>query len=220
MNKNLLIVGAGVYGEVAMEIAESTKCFERIAFVDDERKEAPNGIEVIGTCSDIENLVEEYSNIIVAIGNPEVRLSLLQKLEEEFSCRVVKLISLKAYVAPSAQIMQGCISEPMAFIARGCIISAGAVVNHASMRCDGVHVDCNATVAGATFVPAGSKIKSGEVFERKGIGANDLFFDHEVWVRRLKESKTPPKRGLLFRLMASFTTSMTLCEGLLCISTL
>jgi UDP-3-O-[3-hydroxymyristoyl] glucosamine N-acyltransferase len=197
MNNNLLIIGAGVYGVVAMEIAESMNCFEKIAFVDDERKETPNGIEVIGNCSDIKNLVEEYSNIIVAIGNPEVRLSLLQKLEEEHPCRVVKLISPKAYVAPSAQVMQGCIVEPMAviqsmsLIAKGCIISAGAVVNHASMCCDGVHVDCNATVAGATLVPAGTKIKSGEVFDRKDIGENDLFFNPEEWAKRLSAINTP-----------------------------
>ena len=81
------------------------RAFEWIAFVDDERNEAPNGIEAIGTCSDVEKLVEEYSNIIVAIENLEVRLSLLQKLEEEHPCRVVKLISPKRYVTPSAQIM-------------------------------------------------------------------------------------------------------------------
>lgn len=181
MNNNLLIVGAGVYGVVAMEIAESMKCFEKIAFVDDEKKETHNGIKVIGACSDIDNLAAEYNNIIVAIGNPKVRLSLLQKLEEENYCRVVKLISPKAYVAPSAQIMQGCIVEPMAVvqsmshIARGCIISAGAVVNHSSMCCDGVHVDCNATVAGMAYVPAGTKVKSGEVFDRKAADADDLF---------------------------------------------
>ena len=181
MNKNLLIVGAGAYGVVAMEIAESMMCFEKIAFVDDAKEEAPNGIEVIGTCSDINNLAEEYNNIIVAIGNPKVRLSLLQKLEEEKYCRVVKLISPKAYVAPSAQIMQGCIVEPMSviqsmsYISKGCIISAGAVVNHASMCCEGVHVDCNATVAGMAYVPVGTKVKSGEVFDRKAADANDLF---------------------------------------------
>lgn len=197
MNKNLLIVGAGIYGVVAKEIAESMNCFEKIAFVDDSKKETPNGIEVIGTCADIDELTVEYNNIIVAIGNSEVRLSLLQKLEEEHPCRVVKLISPQAYVAPSAQIMQGCIVEPMAvvhsmsLIAKGCIISAGAVVNHASMCCDGVHADCNATVAGTTLVPAGMKIKSGEVYDRKEVEVNDFFFNLEERARKLNEINQP-----------------------------
>lgn len=64
----------------------------------------------------------------------------------------------------------------MSLMARGCIISAGAVLNHISMCCDGVRVDCNATVAVATLVPVRTKVKSGEVFERKDTGANNLIF--------------------------------------------
>lgn len=155
------------------------------------------GREVIGTTADMDNLVCEYNNVIVAIGNPEVRLSLLKRLEEETPCRIVTLVSPKAYIAPSAQIMKGSIIEPMAvvhtgcIISVGCIISAGAVVNHASMCCDGVHVDCNATVAGMTLVPAGMKIKSGEVYDRKTVEANDLFFDPEEWAKKLNEIKEP-----------------------------
>lgn len=171
MNNNLLIIGAGIYGVVAMEIAESMKCFEKIVFVDDNAKTTPTGIEVVGTTADIEHLICEYSNVIVAIGNSEARLDLLRKLEET-PCNIVTLISPYAYVSPSAKIMKGSIIEPMAvihtgaLISVGCIISAGAVVNHASICCDGVHVDCNATVAGYTSVPAGTKVCSGELFKR------------------------------------------------------
>lgn len=38
MNKNLLIVGASTYGVLASEIAEDMKCFEKISFVNDEKK--------------------------------------------------------------------------------------------------------------------------------------------------------------------------------------
>ncbi len=197
MNKNLLIVGAGIYGVVAKEIAESMKCFEKIDFVDDEKNATPTGIGIVGTIKDLPELNCNYSNIIVAIGSPDVRLSLLKKIEEEMSFRITALVSPHAYVSSSAQIMPGCIIEPMAviqsmsIISRGCIVSAGAVVNHASMCCDGVHVDCNATVAGSTLVPAGTKIKSGEVYDRKDIDVNDFFFDSEVWVKKLNEMKQP-----------------------------
>ncbi len=173
MKKNLLIVGAGMYAVVAYEIASDMGCFEKIAFVDDERNTTPNGIAVIGTTGNIDALVTEYSDIIVAIGNPDVRLSMINKLEEKISCRIACLVSPKAYVSPSAQIMSGCIVEPMAvihsgcMIKTGCIISAGAVINHASTCCDGVHVDCNATVEGYCLVPEKTKINSGEVYKRK-----------------------------------------------------
>ncbi len=191
MNNNLLIIGAGIYGLVAKEIAASMKCFGKIAFADDNKKETADGTPVIGTTADIDDLVCEYNNVIVAVGNSEVRLTLIRKLEEETPCRIVTLVSPQAYVAPSAQIMKGSIVEPMAVIhtgvviAVGCIISAGAVINHASMCCDGVHVDCNATVAGCTLVPAGTKVCSGEVFQKDTVSASDLFFDVEEWSKRL-----------------------------------
>lgn len=201
MNKNLLIIGAGTYGVVASEIAADKGCFEKIDFVDDERKTTPNGIDVVGTTQDIDELAIQYSNIIVAIGNPEVRLSLLNRIKEETPYRIVSLVSPKAYVSPSAQIMSGCIIEPMAVvhtgcvICPGCIISAGAIVNHATMCSDGVHVDCNATVEGYCLVPAGTKICSGEVYKRKDtIKTEDLFFDPQKWAERLVDiSKRTPK---------------------------
>ena len=181
MKNNLLIVGAGIYGVVAKEIAESMKCFDKISFIDDTKTETPNGIKVIGTFSDIENLACEYANAIVAIGNPEIRLSMIRKIEETTPLKIVTLISPYAYISPSAQIMKGSIIEPMAVIhtgcviAVGCIISAGAVINHANMCADGVHVDCNATVAGNTLVPAGTKVCSNTCFRKDTVSASDLF---------------------------------------------
>ncbi len=83
--------------------------------------------------------------------------------------------------------------EPMAVdytdcvICPGCILSAGAIVNHATICCDGVHADCNATVAETTPVPSGTKVKCGEVYDRKTVDVNDLFFNPDEWAKRLNE---------------------------------
>ena len=170
MNKKLLIVGAGVYAHVAAEIAADTGIFEKIAFVDDTVKASENGIPVVGTTRDINRLAEEYSHIVVAIGNSKVRLSLLDRIRRETTYQLPALISPRAYISPSAKVMNGCIVEPMAvihfgcIIEEGCIISAGAVVNHKSTCRRGVHVDCNATVEGCVCVPAETEVYSGEVY--------------------------------------------------------
>jgi UDP-3-O-[3-hydroxymyristoyl] glucosamine N-acyltransferase len=84
-------------------------------------------------------------------------------------------------VSPSAQIGKGCIIEPMATVhtgcvlGRGCLVSPGAVINHCAKLCDGVHVDCNATVAGYTLVPTGTKVCSGEVYRGDPVNAAELF---------------------------------------------
>lgn len=180
MSDSLLIVGAGVYGLVAKEIAESMGCFENIAFVDDQRECTPNGIAVAGRVSDIADLSSGYSHVIVAIGAPAARLGIMEELEKNANIKLASLISPLAYVSPSAELAQGCIVEPMAVIhtgcvlKKGCIVSAGAVVNHCSLLFEGVHVDCNATVAGNTAVPAGTKVHSGELFQGDRINVFDL----------------------------------------------
>ena len=72
--KNLLIIGAGQYGMVAKEIAESMKCFEKIDFVDDVYPSA------VGKICDINKLIHEYDSAVVAIGNTELRLNLIKGL--------------------------------------------------------------------------------------------------------------------------------------------
>lgn len=211
MNKNLLIVGTGAYGVGASDIAHEMGYLDKVDFVDDENESTLTGEKVIGKIKDLAELNCEYSNIIVAIDSPYIRLNLLTKIREETSYRIVTLVLPKAYVAQSAQIMPGCIIEPMAVIksmshlAIGCFVSSGAVVNHASMCCDGVHVDCNATVASATFVLSGIKINVGEVYDIKTVEVNDFFFNHEEWIKRLNELKKPikmrtpvPIRGQLY----------------------
>ena len=166
---NLLIVGAGSYGLVAAEIAEEMGCFDKIAFVDDNIKASKNAA-VVGTTRDIVLLAEEYSHIIVAIGNPEIRLSFLEHIQNKTNYQIPSLVSPRAYVSPSAKVNSGCVIEPMAVVhtacvlKEGCIISAGAVVSHECTCCRGVHVDCNATVAAYAIVPSKTKIPCGEVY--------------------------------------------------------
>lgn len=197
MNNNLLIIGAGCCGLAAKETAEAMGCFEKISFIDDNIKELPDGSKILGTTDEFENYALGYSNIFVAIANPEIKLNLLNKIKETTSYKVVTLISPRAYISPTAQIMQGSLIEPMAtintgsVISIGCIIGAGSVVNHCSMCCDGVHLECNATVADHTLVPAGTFIDSGVVYKRDTMDVNDLFFDAEKWHKSLENIKKP-----------------------------
>ncbi len=197
MNKNLLIIGAGCCGLSAKETAMAMGCYEKIDFLDDNITELPDGSKVIGAVKDFENYTLEYSNIFVAIGNPEIKLNLLNKIRETTTYMIATLISPKAYISPTAQVMQGSLVEPMATIntgsvvSKGCIIGAGSVVNHCSMCCDGVHLECNATVADNTLVPAGTHIDSCVVYKRENIDVNDFFFDADRWHKSLEDLKKP-----------------------------
>lgn len=159
---NLLILGAGQYGNVAKEIAESTGLYENISFLDDRSSIA------IGLMEGYGKYISEYENAVVAIGNPEIRLKFIGKLIDE-GYNVPTLIHSKAYVSTTAIIGKGCFVEPMAVvhteaaIGMGCIISAGAIVNHNSVIGDGCHIDCGAIVGARVSITDNTKVEFGQI---------------------------------------------------------
>jgi len=164
--KNLLIIGAGQYGMVAKEIAESMRCFERIDFVDDASDIA------VGKIGDIEKLIHEYDSAVVAIGNSELRLNLIKRLCE-IGYEVPSLIHEKAYVSPSAKIGMGCFIEPLAVVhtevvvETGCIISAGVILNHNSTIHKGCHINCGSVVMARAEIDAKTRTGCNEICEEQ-----------------------------------------------------
>lgn len=161
MNKGLLILGAGQYGRLLKEIAEATKEYGDIAFLDDLSSDG-----VIGKMEDYPLFTDQYQDAVVAIGNPEFRLSWLKKIEQFYNIPVI--IHPSAYISPSAVIGKGSIIEPLAVvhtavvIGEGCIISAGAIINHNSLLKKGVHCDCGCVIPARSIIEKKRKIVQGD----------------------------------------------------------
>ncbi|WP_296726263.1 PglB [Ruminococcus sp.] len=143
--QNLLILGAGQYGMVAKEIAESMRKYDHIDFLDD------NNPIAVGKLGDFENLSNVYDSAVVAIGNSDFRLKLIEELRK-VGYNIPCLIHERAYVSPSAKIGMGSFIEPMAVVhtevvvETGCIISAGVIINHNSTIHKGCHINCGCVV--------------------------------------------------------------------------
>ena len=163
--ENLLILGAGQYSFVARETAEAMGCFGRIDCLDD------NNPGAIGKLADYLELSGIYRHAFVAMGNPDLRLSWLKRLDEA-GYELPVLVHPKAYVAPSARIMGGSIVEPMAaeqsnaLVMTGCLICAGSIVNHNAVVEAGCQIDCGAVVMSNAAVPRGTKVPCGTVIQR------------------------------------------------------
>lgn len=159
---NLLIVGAGGYGQLAKEVAVAMDNFDKIDFLDDTSALA------IGKTDEMALFTAEYTCAFVAIGNANSRSLLLKRLQ---ACgyRIVTLVHPKAYVSPSAELGDGCCIEPFATVhtgavlGEGCFVCAGAVVNHDATLGVCCQVDCNATVSARASVQSGVKISHGQV---------------------------------------------------------
>lgn len=159
---NLLILGAGEYGQLVKELA--SEFYSNIVFLDDKSDLA------IGKLEDYKKYVGEY-HAIVAIGNNDVRLAWIKKLEE-VGFIIPTIVSSKAYVSSSSVIEEGCIVEPMsvinanAKIEQGTIISSGAVINHNAVVRQGCHIDCNAVVGADAIIPEKMHLNYGQVMTK------------------------------------------------------
>jgi len=160
---SLLILGAGQFGYMVKEIAQSVGRFEKFIFLDDRNSIA------VGRLDELCRFAGEYEYAIVAIGNSLVRESYLKRLAKDF--KIATLISPFAFVSPSAVCGEGTIIEPMAviqtgsLIGKGCIISSGAVARHNSTVGDYCHLDCNSVVLSGATVPPCVKVRVGELFD-------------------------------------------------------
>ena len=184
-NNNLLIIGAGQYGLVALEIAQAMGRFGKIAFLDDSFRadsvedkgpEPVEGPAIIGTTRDIEKFAGQFRYGFVAIGNTDVRRHLTESLRYNCITPAI-LVHPSAFVSPNAQLQKGCCIEPLAVVQTGAVVAtasfvaSGAVIRHNAFVGEFCHVDCNAVVESLAIVPAETKIPCNSVFcQEEGLG--------------------------------------------------
>ena len=169
MDRNLLILGAGQYGSIVKEIAQTTGVFDKIKFLDDTFGQGTVGNErPIGKLDMYADFLSCFAEAIVAIGNNKVRMDWTHKLQN--AGYVIPIIaSPRAVISRSAQIEIGCVIEPLACIQpntvvkQGSLISSGAVIKHNSVVSEYCHIDCNAVVPHNTTVPPCTTIAPGQI---------------------------------------------------------
>ena len=165
---NLVIIGAGGYGQTVYDVAAQSGKYEKIAFLDD-NKVAEN---VVGKCVDFEKFISSDTEIYPAFGNNEARLSFIEKLEN-LGANIPVIVHNTAYVSPKAGLEKGTVVLPKAVIntdtkvEKGCIINCGAIVDHGCILEKGVHVCLGAIVKAENRIPAFMKIEAGRVVENR-----------------------------------------------------
>jgi sugar O-acyltransferase (sialic acid O-acetyltransferase NeuD family) len=155
----LLIVGAGGHGKVVAEAAIAVGRWNRLAFADDSFGSLPmwNRIPIVGPAEPDERLFGEYSEVVVAIGDAEVRLRLLKEYEKS-GYRIATIRHPSAVISPTAECGQGTVCLPGAivnadaFLGIGCILNSNASVDHDCSLGKGVHICPGAAVGGGVHI--------------------------------------------------------------------
>ena len=161
MGRKLLIVASKRYGDYVKEIAESMGCFEKIAFVDNEREGA------IGKLEDVESFYPEYNCAIAACDDGVERLEWNKKLEALYNIPV--LFHMDSTISPSANLMPGCIVEPRAVV--GCestigqatVIGANVVVEPYCFIGDSCTLKSGTIVKSTSMVAMNTSTEQGSV---------------------------------------------------------
>ena len=165
----LLILGKGGFGH---QLADWLECdgipADSILWLDD------NAPDCAGPLRDYLSpaLMECCRLAYVALGDNRLRVELLQKLNRvgyETPFYIAGAEGCGAAVSPSAELGKVTVVLPLAYVGAGvrtgmgCIINAGAIVDHNAVLGCGVHIAPGAIVKAGAVVPDFAKVESGTV---------------------------------------------------------
>ena len=141
-----LVLGKGGFGTQLGEMLTEAGGYSRILYLDDQ---APDAAGKLADYLD-PTIRERCTEAFVGLGNNELRLQWLQKL-------VAAGYQTPVFEHPAAEV---CSS---AALGAGCIINAGAIVDHNAVLEDGVHAAPRATIKAGATVERCMKVDSGEI---------------------------------------------------------
>jgi sugar O-acyltransferase (sialic acid O-acetyltransferase NeuD family) len=183
----LLLIGAGGHAAACIDVVEQDGRCTVVGLVASAAEVGKElfGYRVIGTDEDLPNLVERFSNALIAVGQiktPEPRILLFDRLQG-MGCVMPVIVSTYAYVSKHASIgigsivMHGAMINAGAVVGRNCIINSQSLVEHDVVIEDHCHVATSAAINGGvrigagTFIGSGSSVREGVVIgERCRIG--------------------------------------------------
>lgn len=163
---NLLILGAGGFGQLLSETAMELRQWEKIAFLDDAIKRD----KIIGKCVDYLDYRKDFDYAFPAFGDNHLRLEWLDKLREA-GFTVPTLLHPSAIISPSVTIGAGTAVLHRAVIAtgtvidEGCLVNIGAIIDHDVHLERGAHVGLGAVLESRCRVPSCLKLDAGTVMK-------------------------------------------------------
>ena len=164
MNDELLLVGAGGLGRVTVEHA--TRTFD-CAFVDDGYPVGTEicGVPVVGAIQDLTQLRNEYSHLVVTIGDNRLRERIYWQAQA-LGFAFPNVVVISAYVSPFAQLGWGCILLNNAVVQNGAQIGNGVVLT------TGVEAHHDCVINDFALIYTNSVIRTGAtVGKRAKIGS-------------------------------------------------
>lgn len=173
----LLILGAGGYGQAVAEVAKLLNRWSKIYFVDDQwpEKKKIKGIDVV---SNIKSL-HEYCyggnyQAIAAVGNNNLRRvwhERVKALSIPLTCIIhpSSTICHSAKIGEGVSIMAGCVISANVIIEDGVILNIGVLLDHDVRVKEYAHLSVGVKCAGGLVVQGDSFWKTGSIITHECI---------------------------------------------------
>lgn len=179
------LYGASGHAKVVMDIARQAN-MEIPCLIDDDT----TVLEIAGV--PVVHSAEDYSPIIVTIGNCQKRREVVERLGNREYKTIIHPKTIKAdcvKLGCGTVVMAGAILNPFATIGNHCIINTGASVDHDCDIDDYVHVAPHCTLCGDVKVGEGTWIGAGTtVIQGIRIGKNCFIGAGSVVVKDIPDN--------------------------------
>jgi sugar O-acyltransferase (sialic acid O-acetyltransferase NeuD family) len=181
----ILLIGAGGHCKSCIDVLSTLDNYQAVGIVD---KKVSNvnevlGIKVIGTDSDLELLIQKYTNVLIAVGqikSPDLRIKLFQSAKSLGALFPV-VLSPTAQIAQSALIEEGTICfhqtiiNASANVGKNCIINNKALIEHDTQIGSHCHISTGSLINGGVVIEDGCFIGSGSILhEGVKVGAGSV----------------------------------------------
>lgn len=192
MKEEIILVGGGGHCKACIDVIEQEGRFAIAGIVDVPEKKYHNvlGYPVIGSDSELAQLVKTFPNVLITLGHirsPNRRIALFNDLLQ-IGARFHVIQSPLAYVSSHAYVAQGTIVMHHALINAGarvgvnCIINNKALIEHDAVIEDHCHISTGAIINGGVTIGSGSFFGSGAVSkEYSSVSANSFVMANSLY---------------------------------------
>ena len=169
--KNIILIGGGGHCKSVIDVIEQEGRFKIAGIVDKPELLGSKvlGYPIIGSDSDLDNLVKKYQYALITVGqikSSSLRIKLFD-LAVEAGFILPSIISPNSYVSQHASIGSGTVVMHKALInantiiGDNCIVNSKALIEHDCRISEHCHISTNATINGGVVVESGCFIGSG-----------------------------------------------------------
>lgn len=164
--KQLFIVGASGHGRVIQSMAEEKDIYCKVCILDDDVNLRKEGSVLGGKEYALD--FRENSEVIIGIGNAEIRKKLLEYYERN-QMNIASLVHTFSWVASDvilgigSVVMAGAVVQPGCKIGKGVIINTSSSIDHDCRIGDYCHVSVGSHLAGNVCVGDNTWIGAGAV---------------------------------------------------------